>query len=104
MKERSNIFSNVFRVGHQASALAARLLIVPIRVYQYLIAPLLPPACRFHPSCSHYAVEALHRHGAIVGTGLTVWRLLRCQPFHPGGYDPVPEEWHLPPLFHSRRV
>ena len=58
--------------------------------YQLAISPWLPPACRFHPSCSHYALEALGAHGALRGAALTVWRLLRCHPLHPGGYDPVP--------------
>jgi hypothetical protein len=47
-------------------------------------------ACRFYPSCSDYALQALERHGLIRGLGLTVWRLLRCHPYHPGGFDPVP--------------
>lgn len=68
----------------------AWLLALPIRFYKRFISPLLPPACRFHPSCSSYALEALHKHGALRGVRLTVWRLLRCQPFHPGGFDPVP--------------
>lgn len=65
------------------------LLILFIRGYQYLISPLLGPACRFEPTCSHYAAEAIHRHGAFYGTGLTLARLLKCHPFHPGGIDPV---------------
>lgn len=68
----------------------AKLLIGLIRVYQATISPLLPPACRFYPSCSHYAVEALGRHGALAGTALACWRLLRCHPLHPGGVDEVP--------------
>ena len=63
-----------------------------IRLYQKGISPLLPPCCRFTPTCSAYAVEAIQRYGAIVGTGLAVWRLLRCNPFCAGGYDPVPED------------
>lgn len=61
-----------------------------IRLYQLLISPLLPPSCRFYPSCSMYAREAITRHGVWKGLRLTGWRLLRCQPFHPGGWDPVP--------------
>jgi hypothetical protein len=68
----------------------AYLLALPIRFYKRFISPLLPPACRFHPSCSVYALEALQKHGALRGLRLTLWRLLRCQPFHPGGFDPVP--------------
>jgi putative membrane protein insertion efficiency factor len=61
-----------------------------IRVYQLCVRPVLPPSCRFYPSCSEYAVGALDRHGLIRGLGLTAWRLLRCNPYHPGGLDPVP--------------
>ncbi len=68
-----------------------RLLVLLIRLYQWLVSPLLPPACRFYPSCSAYAVTALTRHGALRGSYLTVRRLCRCHPFNPGGIDPVPE-------------
>ena len=61
-----------------------------IRIYQKLIAPLLPDCCRFEPTCSHYAVEALQVHGFWKGSLLTIWRLMRCQPYCKGGYDPVP--------------
>jgi uncharacterized protein len=61
-----------------------------IRVYQRLISPLLPPSCRFYPSCSQYALEAVTRHGALRGSWLAARRLVRCHPFHPGGFDPVP--------------
>jgi uncharacterized protein len=67
------------------------LLIGLVRFYQVLISPFIPPCCRFYPSCSHYAIEALERHGAVRGLWLTVWRLLRCQPWSQGGYDPVPD-------------
>ncbi|HET7552024.1 MAG TPA: membrane protein insertion efficiency factor YidD [Gemmatimonadaceae bacterium] len=66
------------------------LLIFLVRGYQVVISPLLPSTCRFYPSCSAYAVEALERHGAWRGIKLTLRRLGRCHPFHPGGYDPVP--------------
>lgn len=66
------------------------LLIGLIRIYQRLISPLLGPRCRFYPSCSSYAVQALMVHGVIKGSGLAAWRLLRCHPWNPGGLDPVP--------------
>jgi putative membrane protein insertion efficiency factor len=68
----------------------ARLVIGLIRLYQILYPPFLPRVCRFEPTCSSYAVEALKRHGFAKGMGLAAWRLLRCHPFHPGGIDPVP--------------
>lgn len=69
-----------------------RLLIMLIRGYQYLISPLLGNHCRFHPSCSSYAIEALEVHGALRGSWLALRRLGRCHPWHPGGYDPVPHK------------
>jgi putative membrane protein insertion efficiency factor len=60
-----------------------------IRAYRVLISPWLGPACRFEPTCSQYACEAIHSFGIVKGCGFAVWRLLRCHPFHPGGYDPV---------------
>jgi len=68
----------------------SRILVTFIRVYQYTISPLLGPRCRYYPSCSNYAVEALREHGVVRGLGLATWRLLRCNPFSNGGYDPVP--------------
>ena len=64
--------------------------LAPIRFYQRFISPYLPPMCRFEPSCSHYAVEAIEVHGALKGLWLAVRRFLRCNVFFPGGYDPVP--------------
>ena len=61
-----------------------------VRVYQLVLSPFFPPACRFEPSCSHYAMEALKTHGAVTGTVLTVRRVLRCNPWGGMGYDPVP--------------
>ncbi|MBD2462329.1 membrane protein insertion efficiency factor YidD [Oscillatoria sp. FACHB-1407] len=66
------------------------ILIGLIRVYRVLISPLYPPVCRFQPTCSQYAIEAIAQHGAIRGSWLAVRRISRCHPFHPGGYDPVP--------------
>jgi uncharacterized protein len=68
----------------------ARILIALIRVYQLTLSRLLGPVCRFHPSCSHYAAACLQLHGAARGSYLTVRRLAKCHPFHPGGYDPPP--------------
>jgi putative membrane protein insertion efficiency factor len=65
-------------------------LIFLVRGYQVVLSPLLPASCRFFPSCSAYAIEALQRHGTVKGVALTVRRLARCQPFCTGGYDPVP--------------
>lgn len=61
-----------------------------IRLYQRYISPLTPPTCRFQPTCSNYAVEAISQYGVIKGTWLGTKRILKCHPFHPGGYDPVP--------------
>lgn len=66
------------------------LLIAVIKAYRYGISPLLGAHCRFHPSCSAYAQEALQRHGVVSGSWLTLRRLLRCHPWNAGGYDPVP--------------
>ncbi|HEV2978194.1 MAG TPA: membrane protein insertion efficiency factor YidD [Casimicrobiaceae bacterium] len=65
-------------------------LLVLLRAYQYAIRPLLGANCRFYPSCSDYAREAIERHGAGKGSWLSARRLARCHPYHPGGYDPVP--------------
>ena len=63
-------------------------LILLVRVYQIFIGPLLGKHCRFHPSCSNYFIQAVRKYGAIVGAWKGVWRILRCHPWHPGGYDP----------------
>ena len=70
--------------------LPSRILATLIRGYQRFVSPALPPSCRFHPSCSQYALEAVTRHGALKGGWLAARRLARCHPFHPGGFDPVP--------------
>lgn len=63
-----------------------------IRLYQKFISPLKPPSCRFYPTCSQYGMEAIGRFGAIKGGYLTIKRIIKCQPFHSGGFDPVPEK------------
>ena len=68
------------------------LLLRLIRFYQRRISPLLPPMCRYYPTCSHYALEAVETHGALKGGMMALWRVLRCNPFIPGGYDPVPQK------------
>jgi uncharacterized protein len=73
-----------------AMSRGARMLLLPIIAYRRWISPALPARCRFYPSCSAYAVEAISTHGVLRGVGLATWRLLRCQPFNRGGYDPVP--------------
>ena len=65
-------------------------LVFLVQFYRYAIGPLLPPSCRYYPSCSTYALEALEKHGGLKGGWLTMKRVARCNPFTPGGYDPVP--------------
>jgi putative membrane protein insertion efficiency factor len=73
------------------SHVLARILLAGIRVYQAVLAPLMPVGCKFYPTCSHYAYEAIARHGARRGAYLAAARLLRCRPFTKGGHDPVPD-------------
>lgn len=73
------------------SAIARRTVCGLIRLYQWVISPVLPPSCRYAPSCSHYAVEAVARHGALRGGWLAVRRILRCHPWGGAGFDPVPD-------------
>ena len=68
------------------------LLLGLIKGYRRFISPLFPPTCRFQPTCSQYALEAISSQGIFRGTWLAISRILRCHPFHPGGYDPVPEK------------
>lgn len=67
-----------------------QILMLLIRGYKKFISPMFPPSCRFQPTCSQYALEAIDRFGSIEGSVLAVKRVCRCHPFHPGGYDPVP--------------
>lgn len=71
-------------------SLAAKAAMSLVKFYRTCVSPLFPPCCRFRPTCSQYALEALRKHGFLKGTCLSVWRLLRCNPFNPGGDDPVP--------------
>ncbi len=71
-----------------------RLVILPVRFYQRAVSPLLPPACRYTPTCSQYMVEAVQKHGALKGLYLGIRRILRCHPWGGYGYDPVPDEFH----------
>ena len=78
------------RRGVEWSVLPKRALVATIEIYRRYVSPCLGRHCRFHPTCSSYAVEALRRHGLLGGCALTLRRLLRCHPCHPGGFDPVP--------------
>jgi putative membrane protein insertion efficiency factor len=71
------------------TALARRIAIAPIRVYQLVISPALPARCKYYPTCSQYAMQAIQRFGILRGLVLAAWRLLRCNPFSHGGFDPV---------------
>ena len=79
---------------------AGRIAVAPIRLYQRAVSPLLPRRCKYHPTCSQYAVEAVRSYGVLRGGVLAVWRLLRCNPFSAGGFDPVHEQR----LFASRET
>lgn len=69
-----------------------KILLRLIRFYQKKISPNTPPACKYYPTCSQYGYEAIERFGALKGSALTIWRILRCNPFSKGGYDPVPQK------------
>ncbi|MFI0775620.1 membrane protein insertion efficiency factor YidD [Streptomyces sp. NPDC021212] len=71
-----------------------------IKLYQWTISPMLGPVCKYYPSCSHYGYTAIDRHGAVKGTALTAWRILRCNPWSLGGVDHVPPRKH--PVWHQR--
>lgn len=80
----------------------SRVLIALIKAYQFAISPMLGPRCKYYPSCSNYAVQALREHGAVRGLGLASWRLLRCNPLSNGGYDPVPPRRACPAHHHQK--
>ncbi len=72
-------------------SLITKAVLAPVRLYRRYLSPLkATPSCRFHPTCSQYAIEAVETRGVVVGMALAVWRVLRCNPFNKGGYDPVP--------------
>lgn len=77
-------------VGHRIRQFSVWILLIPIRVYQQVISPWLPPSCRYIPTCSQYAIEALQKYGPIRGLWLAIKRILRCNPWGGHGYDPVP--------------
>ena len=80
-----------FRPDFRLTHIPQTLVLALIRLYQLTFSRLMPPnTCRFYPSCSRYGFEAVQKHGAIKGSLLAAWRVLRCNPFNPGGYDPVP--------------
>ena len=86
-----------------ALSVPVRLLRAPIHAYRLVLSPMLGPNCRFYPSCSAYALEALAEHGALRGSWLSLRRLGRCHPWHAGGYDPVPAATRTPSSFlHSK--
>jgi putative membrane protein insertion efficiency factor len=70
--------------------IAKNVLLTLLRGYKWALSPMLPPACRYVPTCSEYAIEAVECYGALRGTAMAIWRLLRCHPFASGGFDPVP--------------
>lgn len=92
--------TGVHQVLHWIGWPIRSLLLGLIWVYRHTISPILPPTCRYHPSCSAYGFEALQVHGAAKGTALTAWRVLRCNPFTPGGLDPVPPRGAWRPDIH----
>jgi len=86
----SRIVDSIGHCCHEVIRFIGWLLILPIRFYQKVISPIKPPSCRFTPTCSQYAIEAIRKHGPFKGLYLAVWRILRCNPWGGSGYDPVP--------------
>ncbi len=90
MKFNDHILSILQRTAAIIRGAVRSILILLVRGYQFFISPYFPSSCRYYPTCSHYAIDAIKTHGAIRGVGLTVWRILRCNPWSEGGEDPVP--------------
>ncbi len=86
----SSILDHIKQGVHAVLHAIGWVLILPIRFYRKFISPLTPPTCRFTPTCSQYAIEAIRKHGPFKGLALAVWRILRCNPWGGSGYDPVP--------------
>ncbi|MCI9888380.1 membrane protein insertion efficiency factor YidD [Micrococcales bacterium 31B] len=78
-----------------------RALVAFVRGYQLVVSPWFPPSCKYEPSCSHYAIDALRHHGAVKGVAVACWRLLRCNPWSDGGYDPVVRDNEPPTVANS---
>ncbi|UCE25959.1 MAG: membrane protein insertion efficiency factor YidD, partial [Candidatus Zixiibacteriota bacterium] len=87
--QKSFEYSSSLTIGHKLSVILAYPLIFAIYFYRYTLSPIFGNSCRFHPTCSHYAEDALRKYGAVRGSVYAVKRLLRCHPWHEGGYDPV---------------
>ncbi len=87
--------ATIARAARALRRVLVALISAPVHVYRYAISPLLPPSCRFYPSCSSYALEALQRHGPLAGGWLAIGRVCRCHPWNDGGLDPVPETFSL---------
>ncbi|MBC6696259.1 membrane protein insertion efficiency factor YidD [Terrisporobacter mayombei] len=83
------MFNKITYILKEINTLLAKLCIYLIRFYQKYISPLIGPTCRFYPTCSHYSIEAFRKYGVFKGMYLTIKRVLKCHPFHPGGYDPL---------------
>ena len=90
MKQLHLMITAVAFVMEQVRLMMQRLLLVSIKLYQYFISPLIGTSCRFYPSCSEYAFGAVQKYGTLKGSYLAVKRIIKCHPFHPGGFDPVP--------------
>jgi putative membrane protein insertion efficiency factor len=85
------VTATVSRVTHRLSELAAALLLLPIRAYRRFVSPAIPARCKYYPTCSTYAVQAVRELGPVRGTIVAAWRLARCNPWSNGGYDPLSE-------------